>query len=513
MNIRARVAVILFLVATASVVSADDAPRAAIAREHFRASARTYGLGDPDRELRERSVRTDARGYTHIRYDQFHEGVRVFEGEAIAHVDRCGRVKVTNALRGNLRVDTTPRISEATAVATVVNAIAPRGEYTTRSELKVFEQRLTWHVTLFNGNAIDELAQWEYFVDAHSGAVAASWDGTHRSMVAGTAKTMLSGDHPMDVDLASDGRYYLQDSTRGNIYTLDMLSGAGLGPVISSDTSTFGDNQRTDCSGNPNRVTAGADAQFALAATWDYLQTTFGRNGINGAGGQVHARVHYGSCTNNAVWSVACNCAQFSDGTTGNYLPFVSIDVVAHEFGHGFMQSEANLTTRGESAALNESNSDIIGTLVEHYVAGTVDAPDYWLGERLIWSNYSSTGDYTQTAAIRYMDDPRKDGRSAVCWSRNMKTSDPHTAGGPNNHMFYLLSEGGTSKCNGSVVTGIGRAKAAAIWYKAVTDYMTSSTDYAAARIACLDAAAALYGPTSPEWAAVNAAYAAVNVK
>lgn len=505
------VAVLLSFAAGGSL--AADARPADIAREHFRAHAAAYGLADVDGELRERTVRSDARGYTHIRYDQFHRNVPVFEGEAIAHVDPLGRVTVTNAIRPNLRVDPLPRVSEATAVASVVNAVAPRGEYTTRTRLEIFENRLAWHVTLFNGNSIDELAQWEYFIDARSGGVVASWDGTHRTMVSGLAKTMHSGDRPLDVDAAADGRYYLRDSTRGNSYTLDMLSTLSAGPVISSATSTFGDNLRTDCSGNPNRATAGADAQFGLAATWDYLLTAFGRAGIDGVGGQVHARVHYGSCSNNAVWSIACNCAQFSDGTTGNYLPFVTLDVVAHEFGHGFMQSEANLTTRGESAALNESNSDIIATLVEHYVASPVDVPDYWIGERLIWSNYSSSGAFTQQAAIRYMDDPRKDGRSAVCWSRNMKIADPHTAGGPNNHMFYLLAEGGTSKCNGSVVTGIGRAAAAAIWYKAVTDYMTSSTDYTAARLACLNAATVLYGANSPQWAAVNAAYAAVNVK
>jgi Zn-dependent metalloprotease len=78
--------------------------------------------------------------------------------------------------------------------------------------------------------------------------------------------------------------------------------------------------------------------------------------------------------------------------------------------------------------------------------------------------------------------------------------------------MFYLLAEGGTSKCNGQVVTGIGRAKAAAIWYKAISDYMTKSTKYTGARTAALKAASALYGGGSAEYAAVVAAYSAINV-
>lgn len=78
--------------------------------------------------------------------------------------------------------------------------------------------------------------------------------------------------------------------------------------------------------------------------------------------------------------------------------------------------------------------------------------------------------------------------------------------------MFYLLSHGGTSKCNGQVVIGIGNDKASQIWYNAISDYMTASTDYYAARIAALDAATALYENGSTEYNTVNAAYAAVNV-
>ena len=73
-------------------------------------------------------------------------------------------------------------------------------------------------------------------------------------------------------------------------------------------------------------------------------------------------------------------------------------------------------------------------------------------------------------------------------------------------------TEGGTSKCNGNTVTGIGRDKAARIWYKAISDYMTSSTNYHGARTAALSAAAALYGSGSTEYNAVNAAFAAINV-
>jgi Zn-dependent metalloprotease len=78
--------------------------------------------------------------------------------------------------------------------------------------------------------------------------------------------------------------------------------------------------------------------------------------------------------------------------------------------------------------------------------------------------------------------------------------------------MFYLLAEGGTSKCNGNKLTGIGRTAAAKIWYTGVRDYMNSGDNYSNARVACLAAAAALYGSHSPQRSAVHAAFAAINV-
>jgi Zn-dependent metalloprotease len=98
-----------------------------------------------------------------------------------------------------------------------------------------------------------------------------------------------------------------------------------------------------------------------------------------------------------------------------------------------------------------------------------------------------------------------------------------HYSSGVGNHFFYLLAEGSgahtysgvdhhSSTCNGGSIAGIGRAKAEKIWYRAVTVYMTSTTDYAGARAATLSAASDLYGAGSAERAAVAAAWSAVSV-
>jgi len=100
-----------------------------------------------------------------------------------------------------------------------------------------------------------------------------------------------------------------------------------------------------------------------------------------------------------------------------------------------------------------------------------------------------------------------------------VKRLDVHYSSGVANHFFYLLAVGsGTSSwgtsptCNGATITGIGNAKAGAIWYRALTVYMTSRTAYSGARTATLSAAADLYGSGSAEYATVAAAWSAVSV-
>ncbi len=115
------------------------------------------------------------------------------------------------------------------------------------------------------------------------------------------------------------------------------------------------------------------------------------------------------------------------------------------------------------------------------------------------------------------MYNPALDGKSANCWSSTVGSLDVHYSSGVANHFFYLLAEGSNASpasptCNGSTITGIGRAAAEKIWYRALTVYMTSSTNYAAARTATLKAATDLYGTGSTQYTTVAAAWSAVNV-
>jgi Zn-dependent metalloprotease len=183
---------------------------------------------------------------------------------------------------------------------------------------------------------------------------------------------------------------------------------------------------------------------------------------------------------------------------------------------HGVTSKTAALTYSGESGGLNEATSDIFGTLVEFHAANAEDRGDWLIGEKVVRSGLGRE-------ALRFMDKPSRDGKSADCWSEKLGDLDVHYSSGVGNHFAYLLAEGSGKKtlngvgytsptCDGSTVTGIGRAKLGKIWYRALTVYMTSSTDYADARTATLSAAKDLYGGDSTEQKAVAAAWKAVAV-
>ncbi|MFI1524418.1 M4 family metallopeptidase [Kitasatospora cineracea] len=204
----------------------------------------------------------------------------------------------------------------------------------------------------------------------------------------------------------------------------------------------------------------------------------------------------------------------FGDGSSQNgNTPVTALDVAGHEMSHGVTAATANLTYSGESGGLNEATSDIFGTMVEFYANNAGDPGDYFIGEKLNMPGGS----------LRRMDNPASDGNSLGCWNSGAGQVDVHYSSGIANHFFYLAAEGTGAKtigglphngttCNNDTFAGIGRDKAAAVWYRALTTYMTSTTNYSSARTATLNAASDLYGANSQERYLISKAWAAVSV-
>ena len=312
----------------------------------------------------------------------------------------------------------------------------------------------------------------------------------------------------------------LRDPSRGNTYTVNMNnSTTGTGTLVTMANTTVAANTWGTGAVGTTAValqTVAVDAEYGTAKTWDYFKNVHGRNGIANDGVGSYNQVHYGTAYANAFWSDTCFCMSFGDGDGTVLNPLVSIDITAHEMTHGITTRTANLTYSGESGGLNEATSDIFGTAVEYYAANTTDVGDYLIGEKIV-----KTG---TNRFLRSMITPSIDGLSADCWYSTVGTLDVHYSSGVANHFFYLLSEGTTAgvpsktcatgntrvASGTGTLTGITRAKAEKIWYRALTVYMTSGTDYAGARAATINAARDLYGITSTEQAAVAAAWTAV---
>lgn len=491
------------------------AVEAAIA--HFNKNAAAYGLSNPSAELKARSGH-DANGITHTRFDQYFNGVRVFEGEAITHESK-GKISVTNSIRGGIHVNTVPSVAAQAAIDLLVREIAPKGPYVApTAKLEIVAKgedtatdRLVWHVSSLVDNEIDQPSEWQYFVDAHSGKLLFKYNDLKTTSSVTTGNSMYLGTVSLSTDTVGS-TIYVRDNTRSGNVANNMFNGtSGAGTIMSTTGTSLGNGAKVrPGEANYDANTAAVDAHFGLMRTWDFYAQKLGRNGIDNAGTKTYSRLHYSSAYDNAFWQDSCYCMTYGDGSS--FLPLVSIDVAGHEMSHGVMSREANLTYRGESGGLNEANSDMMGTMVEFF-AGTTDAPDYLIGEMITKSNYAANGTFTPTKALRYMTKPSLDGRSPNCYSKQLKSLDVHYSSGPANHLFYLLAEGGTSACDSTNVAGIGRDAATKIWYTAVRDYMTASTNYAGAKTACLQAAQALTSSLGANYSAnVQQAFDAINV-
>ncbi|GAB1640269.1 M4 family metallopeptidase [Krasilnikovia sp. MM14-A1259] len=464
------------------------------------ATAFAAGAGDT---FASRGVLVDADGTSHVRFNRNYLGLPVIGGDVIAHLAKSGDLRdVTRSQAATLALSTTPTLNAARANRAAATALkgVPSGAATLAVDAIPGTPVLVWRTTVDTAHG-----QFHALVDAATGAVVDRW--AEEQTIGGTGTGYNVGAVSLDTT-QSGSTYQLKDPERGDTYTVDMNNKRfGKGTLFTDADNAWGTGTLS------NRQTVAVDAQYGVAETWDFYLDTFGRRGIAGDGKGSYNRVHYGSGYNNASWSDSCFCMTYGDGDGNSYGPFASLDVAGHEMTHGVTSRTAGLVYSGESGGLNESMSDIFGTLVEFYSNNAKDPGDYLIGENIALNH----------EPLRFMDDPSKDSKSAKCWSSTVKNLDVHYSSGVGNHAFFLLAVGSGSHtvngvtynsptCNGGTMSGIGNAAAGAIFYKALTTYMTSNTNYAAARTATLNAARDLYGTGSTQYNATAAAWSAVAV-
>ncbi|MCX4234542.1 MULTISPECIES: M4 family metallopeptidase [Streptomyces] len=476
-------------------------------------TADEIGLGAKEK-LVVRDVLKDADGTTHTRYERTYAGLPVLGGDLVVHETKAGKTTgVTKATKATIKVtDVTPSIAKSAAEKQAVSAAKAEGSK--KSAADKAPRKVVWaadgkpvlaYETVVGGFQHDGTPQELHVVtDAESGKKLYEWE----AVKTGIGNSQYSGKVTIGTSL-SGSTYQLNDTSRGSHKTYNLNRGtSGTGTLFTDADDTWGTGAAS------NTQTAAVDAHYGAQVTWDFYKNVLGRTGIKNNGVAAYSRVHYSTAYVNAFWQDSCFCMTYGDGA-GSAKPLTSLDVAGHEMSHGVTANTAGLNYSGESGGLNEATSDIFGTAVEFYAASSSDVGDYLIGEKI---DINGNG-----TPLRYMDKPSKDGASKDSWSSSLGSVDVHYSSGPANHFFYLLSEGSGAKTingvsynsttsNGTTLTGIGRDKAIKIWYKALTEYMTSTTKYAGARTATLSAASALYGSTSTEYKAVAAAWSGVNV-
>jgi|GEM_PF-199999 len=255
------------------------------------------------------------------------------------------------------------------------------------------------------------------------------------------------------------------------------------------------------------------DAQSAYnhaGSTYNYYKNKFNRDSYTNSGTTMISCVHLSTNYVNAYWDGSEVALGDGDGVDASSLAR-DLDVIAHEWTHAVTENEGNMNYSNEPGALNEGMSDIFAVSCSAYVDGAVSADTWKVGEDC-WTPGTS-GD-----ALRYMNNPTADGQSYDYYpERYTGTSDyggVHLNSGIANLAYYLLCQGGThprSKTT-TVVTGIGMAKAEQIFYKALANYMTTTTNFQGARDATAQACTDLYGATGTEYTQVQNCWTAVGV-
>ncbi|MFI9202397.1 M4 family metallopeptidase [Streptomyces sp. NPDC053048] len=533
------------------------------ARTAAAANAKATGVGTDD-TLKAKDTLVDPEGKRHVRFERVHRGVTVIGADMVVHLDAKNQyLGVTRANGRKVSLPSvTPKLAAREAAAKAAKAA---GGTAGRTELVVDARGggsvLAYQVTVRSDDAATGVTK-SVVVDAASGKVISNTPlsdgfisprlkstlrdkgrqatprvaakpsapsaakpaaGAFPAPANGTGASIFAGGVPLLTTQTAKNSFTLKDPSRGDGETRDAggkePESFSAGKALTDADNKWGNGTAGD------RMSAAVDAQYGITSTFDYFKKSFGRNGIKNDGAGPRALVHFGDKVGNAFWSPDCGCMLYGDGDGETFKqPLVALDVTGHELSHGVIEATADFQpTRvdqagnqfGEAGALNESLADIFGAGMEFRTNNAANKPNYLLGEKL----------GLEQTFLRRLDKPSLDTLEGTVdyWDEGSYDREVHAGSGVSSHAFYLLAEGSGKKTiggvdydsptvDGSQVTGIGREKAEQIFYRALTRYMVSTTDFHEARVATLQAAADMHGKDSTEYRTVDRAWAAVNV-
>ena len=308
----------------------------------------------------------------------------------------------------------------------------------------------------------------------------------------------------------------MSEQVRGQRQVLNIIAALGVTPAGQKRRAVY-DAERGDSlpgrlvreeGDGPTGDPAVDEAFDGAGATYDLYDQEFGRNSIDDRGLRLDSTVHYLEGYDNAFW----NGAQMVYGDGDGDLPeeerlwnrfTIAVDVIGHELTHGVTQYEANLAYRSQPGALNESFSDVFGSLVKQRVLGqSADQADWLIGAGLFTSNVNGVAIRSMKEPGTAYDDPvlgkdpqpghMNDYQDLPPWYDN---GGVHINSGILNHAFYFVA---------TEIGGYAWEKAGQIWYVTLRDRLRRNADFQAAANLTFQVAGELYGARSPEQEAVR---------
>jgi Zn-dependent metalloprotease len=492
-----------------------------------------YGIKDTTKEFKvSADIESDKLGFQHVRMTQVYNGLRVVGGDLRVHFNSSG---IAYQVTGSYVKDVTPelatKLTEDDAIAIAKSELVSRGFTQTvlqrAPEIVVYaidvpKPAISYEIILRTTDSVKGEEIFRCWIDARNGdvlnviseimTIAAPTSSGFSTTISGN---LLTGEGGASVSLQgwkeNFGNYYLYNKL--NLWYIYNASSSSL----YSDFNTYAFRPMAAWgASDPTEISAARNMDMVQA----YFRNVHLRNSINGNGMYARADVHFGNNYVNAYWDGSKMVFGDGDGVTATSLAV--LDVAAHEVTHGITQYTANLIYANESGALNESFSDIFGTIIEFYAQSdgriyypnTISGAADWLMGEDCWKSSKALRDMrnpssTVTLASGAQQPSRYKG--TYWYYGGGDNGGVHCNSGVQNFFFYLLCEGGSGSNDGVSysVAGIGMNNARQVAYRALTVYCTSTTDYAGVRDAWIAAAQDL----NPTWVtSVQAAWNAVGV-
>jgi Zn-dependent metalloprotease len=433
-------------------------------------------------------------GLKYVPYDRTYKGLPVIGGDMVVATNSAGQVLSTSVAQDKTisLPSLTPTVSKQQAQQTARGLLATVdsvGAATLVTYALGDAPRLAWESTVVGRDA-EGPSRLSVVVDALNGTVL----HTQEHVMNGDGTSGWNAPNPVHLDTTQSGSTFsLKDPGKTNVSCQDA-----------ANNTTFSGPDDLWGNGNPtSKETGCVDALFAVQTENKMLSQWVGRNGADGNGGGWPVRV--GLADLNAFYDGTQ--VQIGHNQANQWIS--SLDVVAHEHGHGVDDH----TPGGISGSgTQEFVADVFGTSAEWFAnePAAGDPPDFTIGERI---NLVGTG------PIRVMYKPDTISGHPNCYSSSVPGMEVHAAAGPGNHWFYLLAEGTnptdgqpvSPTCNSTTSTGLGVQTAFKIFYNAML-LKTSGASYLKYRTWTLTAAKNMFPGSCVEFDKVKAAWDAVSV-